>query len=41
MDLYENAWKNIVQPAQIKTKKHLLGPSERIIDDCKIIRKDL
>ena len=41
MDMYESAWKNIVQPTQIKTKKHLLGPSERHIDECKIVRKDL
>lgn len=41
MDAYENAWKNIVRPTQIKSKKHLLGPSERSIHGVRIVRTDL
>jgi hypothetical protein len=41
MDLYENAWKNIVKPMQIQSKKCMLGPQERIINNNKILRIDL
>lgn len=41
MDLYENAWKNIVKPTQIKSKKYILGPSERMINGVKIVRVDM
>lgn len=41
MDVYENAWKNIVKPTQIKSKKHLLGPTERSINGLRILRDDL
>jgi len=41
MKIYENAWKNIVMPTQIQSKKHLLGPSERIVNGSKVLRVDL
>lgn len=41
MNMYESAWKDIVQPVQIKSKKHMLGPIERILNGVKIVRKDL
>ena len=41
MDMYENAWKDIVQPMQIKSKKHMLGPVQRTINGVRIVRKDL
>lgn len=41
MELYENAWKNIVKPTQIKSKRYILGPSERIINGVKIVRIDM
>lgn len=41
MKIYENAWKDIVQPLQIKAKKHMLGPTERDINGLTILRKDL
>lgn len=41
MDVYDQAWKNIVRPTQVKTKKHLLGPQERLVGDCSIHRIDL
>jgi hypothetical protein len=41
MNLFEEAWKNIVQPIQIKSKLHSYGPKERVIEDTKIIRKDV
>lgn len=41
MNIYENAWKNIVMPMQIQSKKHLLGPCERTINGTKIVRIDL
>jgi hypothetical protein len=41
MNVYENAWKNIVMPIQIQSKKHLLGPTERTINGTKIVRVDL
>lgn len=39
--MYENAWRDIVKPIQIKSKKHLLGPIERTIGGVKVVRKDL
>ena len=41
MNVYEEAWKNIVKPTQITTKKHHLGPVQRTIDGCTIRRVDL
>ena len=41
MNIYDQAWKSIVKPTQVITKKHLLGPEERFISDCKISRVDL
>lgn len=41
MNMYENAWKDIVRPLKITSKRHLLGPVERTISGVKVIRKDL
>lgn len=41
MDIYQDAWKNIVRPTQIHIKKHLFGPTERMINGHKIIKVDL
>jgi hypothetical protein len=41
MNLYEQAWQNIIRPTQIKTKISSYGPKQRTIDDCVIVRKDI
>lgn len=41
MNIFEEAWRNIISPPQIKCKKASLGPKEKIIKDKCIIREDL
>lgn len=41
MNVYDMAWKNIVKPTQIKSKRHLLGPAEMTVDNQVIVRTDL
>lgn len=41
MDVFEEAWKNIVRPAQIKSKSNSYGPRERTINNTLIVREDL
>jgi hypothetical protein len=41
MNVFEEAWKNIVSPTQIKSKPSLLGPWERCINGVVIKRIDL
>lgn len=31
MNIYEEAWKNIVKPPQIKAKMTALGPKQRVV----------
>lgn len=41
MQLFDEAWKNIVQPTQIKCKANSYGPKERMRDNCLINRIDV
>lgn len=41
MNIYEEAWRNIVRPTQIRSKMSAYGPRERIVDGHVVYRKDL
>lgn len=41
MNIYEEAWKNIVRPTQIKSKMNAYGPKERIVSGKTVVRNDL
>jgi|688.fasta_scaffold1307487_1 hypothetical protein len=41
MNIYESAWRDIVKPVQIKSKKHMLGPVEKTVNGVTIQRQDL
>lgn len=41
MNLFEEAWRNIISPPQIRCKLTALGPRERQVGDLNVIRVDL
>lgn len=41
MNIYEEAWRNIVRPIQIKSKLNAYGPKEREVNGRTIVRTDL
>lgn len=41
MEAYEEAWKNIVKPIQIKQRSYTLGPAQRAIKGKTVFRNDL
>lgn len=41
MNIFEEAWRNIISPPQIKCKMAALGPKEKLVKDKSILREDL
>jgi hypothetical protein len=41
MNIYHQAWQNIIRPVQIKTKLSSYGPKQRIQNNITILRKDI
>jgi hypothetical protein len=41
MNIFEEAWRNIISPPQIRCKLATLGPREKKVGDKSILRRDL
>lgn len=40
MNIFEEAWKNIISPPQIRCKMAALGPKERLVAGITVVRID-
>jgi hypothetical protein len=41
MNIFEEAWRNIISPPQIRCKLAALGPKEKMVGEKSIVREDL